>query len=429
MNISSEFTYKKKVALHTLGCRLNFSETGSIADGFADRGYEIVNFGEEADVTFINTCTVTDGADSTCRNLIRKAHRSSPEGKVVVAGCYAQMEADKIKKMEGVDLILGTQEKYKVFDYLKEEQDQVVAIDQRNEFWGAATTPSDTHTRAFLKIQDGCNYVCSFCIIPFARGRSRALPVSDAIAKAKEVVGNGFKEIILTGVNIGEYEANTGESLTDLVKRLNDIKGLERIRLGSVEPNTLYEELVKFMSESPKFMDHFHIPLQTPIDHLLKSMRRKYDSVFYKEKLAMVKSYFPSAGIGADIICGYPGESEEDFLETVEFLEEQPVTHFHVFPYSKRKNTTAAKLENQLQHHIKKHRVKVLNELGAKKLQAFGESLIGMETEVLWEQEKQGLWTGYTSQYVQVQRKSKQNLKNSIESLVLNSNHLGMHLQ
>lgn len=419
----------RKVALHTVGCRLNFSETGTIADGFTDRGYEIVNFGEEADVTFINTCTVTDGADSTCRNLIRKAHRSSPDGKIVVAGCYAQMEADKIKQMEGVDLILGTQEKYKVFDYLKEEDEQIVAIDQRNEFWGAATTLSDTHTRAFLKIQDGCNYVCSFCIIPFARGRSRALPIKDAVQKAEEVVSNGFKEIILTGVNIGEYEANTGEKLLDLVKYLNDIPGLERIRLGSVEPNTLYEELVAFMADSPKFMDHFHIPLQTPVDKLLKSMRRKYDQQFYKEKISMVKSYFPSAGIGADMIVGYPGETEKDFLETIDFVTEQPITHFHVFPYSKRQNTTATKLDGHIQHHIKKKRVQILNELGAKKLQAFSESLIGMETEVLWETNDGDIWTGYTSQFTRVYCNSKQNLKNSIETITLNSSHLGNRLQ
>lgn len=425
-NTSSENS-TKKVALHTLGCRLNFSETGSIADGFAERGYQIVDFGEPADVTFINTCTVTDGADSTCRNLIRKANKVSPEGRLVVAGCYAQMEAEKIKRMSGVDLILGTQEKYKVFDYLKESDEQVVAIDQRNDFWEAATTPIDGHTRAFLKVQDGCNYVCSFCIIPFARGRSRALPIEDAIKKAKEVVGNGFKEIILTGVNIGEYEANTGESLTDLVKRLNDISGLKRIRLGSVEPNTLYEELVKFMATSPKFMDHFHIPMQSAHDRILKSMRRKYDFSFYKEKIEMVKSYFPHAGIGADVIVGYPGETEEEFLTTASFLEASAITHFHIFPYSKRKNTTAVKLDGHLQHHVKKKRVQILNELGRKKLQSFGQSFIGKETEVLWETKENDSWTGYTSQYVRVFKSVKdpqENLKNIIEKFRINPANL-----
>lgn len=420
--VSSSHSHStKKVALHTLGCRLNFSETGSIAEGFKDRGYEIVDFESAADVVFINTCTVTDGADSTCRNLIRKANRNSPEGKIVVAGCYAQMESEKIKQMDGVDLILGTQEKYKVFDYLQEEHEQVVKIDQKNDFWEASTTPSDHHTRAFLKIQDGCNYICSFCIIPFARGRSRALPIDQAITKASEVVENGYKEIILTGVNIGEYEANTGEKLLDLLKSLNDIEGLKRIRLGSVEPNTLDEQMLKFMQSSDKFMDHFHIPLQSASDRILKSMRRKYDIAYYSDLLSMVKSYFPDAGIGADIIVGYPGETEEEFLETVNFLETKPITHFHVFPYSKRKNTTAVKLEGHLQHHIKKKRVQILNELGAKKLQEFSNSMNGTASEVLFETQKNGIWEGYSTNFIKVKVESENNLKNQILKIELDS--------
>src|SRR5690606_1458238 len=268
---------KKKVSFHTLGCRLNFSETGSIAQGFADRGYEVVEFGNEADVVFLNTCTVTDGADSTCRNLIRKAQSSSPEAKIVVARCYAQMEAEKIKKMQGVDLILGTSEKYKVFEYLDSEEELVVQIDKSADFYGAATTHADSHTRAFLKIQDGCNYVCSFCIIPFARGRSRAISVADALTEAKRLAGEGFKEIILTGVNIGEYEATSGEKLVDLVKSIVDLKEIKRLRLGSVEPNTMTEELVRTLKESGKYQDHFHIPLQSASNDILKSMRRKYN--------------------------------------------------------------------------------------------------------------------------------------------------------
>lgn len=411
----------KKVSFHTLGCRLNMSETGSIAQGFVDRGYKVVPFGEEADVTFLNTCTVTDGADSTCRNLIRKASKNSPEGKVVVAGCYAQMEADKIKAMQGVDLILGTNEKYKVFDYLDEDEKAQVKIDKMTEFWGAATTEADNHTRAFLKIQDGCNYICSFCIIPFARGRSRTISIEDATAEAKKLIGNGFKEIILTGVNIGEYERSSGERLEDLVKALCSIDGLERLRLGSVEPNTMSDSLIKTLKESGKYQDHFHIPMQSGCDDILKSMRRKYDVSFYKDTLKRIQTAFPDSSIGADIIVGYPGETDEQFMETYRLLKESPITHFHVFPYSKRKNTTAAKLENHIQNDVKKERVRTLINLGEEKLQAFTQSMIGKESHVLFEREKDGYFEGYTSNYIKVKHKSDSNLQNQILKMKFNA--------
>lgn len=404
----------KKVSFHTLGCRLNMSETGSIAQNFVDRGYKIVPFGEQADVTFLNTCTVTDGADSTCRNMIRKASKASPEGKVVVAGCYAQMEADKIKSMQGVDLILGTNEKYKVFDYLDEDAQTQVRIDKNTEFWGAATTESDSHTRAFLKIQDGCNYVCSFCIIPFARGRSRTISIEDAVKEAKNLVSKGFKEIILTGVNIGEYERTSGERLEDLVKAIIEVDGLERLRLGSVEPNTITDNLLKVLKDSGKYQDHFHIPMQSGCDDILKSMRRKYDVAFYKNIVKKVKEYFPGASIGADVIVGYPGESHEQFMETFNLLKELPITHFHVFPYSKRQNTTAAKMENHIQNDVKKERVKTLINLGDEKLAAFTKDMLGKESKVLFEREKDGHFEGYTSNYIKVKHKSSKSLENQI---------------
>lgn len=409
----------KKVAFHTLGCRLNFSESGSIAQGFVDRGYEVVEFGNPADVVFLNTCTVTDGADSTCRNLIRKAQASSPEAKIVVAGCYAQMEADKIKQMQGVDLILGTSEKYKVFDYLDTESDQEVHIDKSSEFWGAATTLADSHTRAFLKIQDGCNYVCSFCIIPFARGRSRTITVADALKEAKELASKGFKEIVLTGVNIGEYEAISGERLTDLVKLIAELPEVERLRLGSVEPNTMTKELLETLKATGKYQDHFHIPLQSGSDEILSSMRRKYSSAQYKDIISMVRSYFPEAAFGADVIVGYPGETEEQFLETFNLLRTLPITHFHVFPYSKRKGTTAAKLENQIQTSVKKDRVRTLMMLGEAKLDEFAYSMVGKKTKVLFENYQDGYWEGYSSNYLRVKVKSSDNLKNGIKDIRL----------
>lgn len=419
-------TSKKKVAFHTLGCRLNFSETGTISQGFVDRGYDVVEFGDQADVTFINTCTVTDGADSTCRNLIRKAHRASPEGKIVVAGCYAQMDAPKIAKMTGVDLVLGTSEKYKVFEYLEEDEVDSIHIDKTADFYGASTSSVEGHTRAFLKIQDGCNYVCSFCIIPFARGRSKALSIDKALQEAKKVLADGFKEIVLTGVNIGEYESTSGEKLSDLVRELLKLDGLERLRLSSVEPNTITDELLEVMKSSPKFLDHFHIPLQSGNDDILTSMRRKYRVEDYKRIINKIITAFPNAGIGADVICGYPGETDDQFQDTFDLMKELPLTHFHVFPYSKRKNTTAAKVDNHIQHPVKKSRVNTLRMLGESKLRMFGEDQIGTQSEVLFERKnKAGLWEGYTTNFVRVYVSSDEDLKNQIRSVYLDRSEEG----
>lgn len=410
----------KRVSFHTLGCRLNMSETGAISQGFADRGYEVVDFEQVADVVFLNTCTVTDSADSTCRNLIRKAQKTSPEAKIVVAGCYAQMEADKISKMTGVDLILGTSEKYKVFEYLDEDDAQVIHVDKSADFFGAATTEADSHTRAFLKIQDGCNYICSFCIIPFARGRSRAITIAEAVQEAKNLVKKGFKEIVLTGVNIGEFESASGEKLADLVKQILAVEGLERLRMSSVEPNTITDELLDVMKSSPKFLDHFHIPMQSGDDDILKAMRRKYTVADYKNVITKIKNAFPKAAIGADMIVGFPGETEEQFLNTFNLARELPITHFHVFPFSKRKNTTAATLPNQIQHGVKKARVRQLIMLGEAKLNAFAHDNVGTKSEVLFEQSKEtGYWTGFTSNYLKVKMKSDEDLSNQIRKVRL----------
>ena len=410
---------QKTVALHTLGCRLNNSETATIAQGMVDRGYCIVPFGQTADVVFINTCTVTDQADSTCRNLIRKALRSSPEGKIVVAGCYAQMEARKIQAIEGVDLILGNDEKYRVFDYLKEESQNIVQIERSQKFWPAQTTTVGHHTRGFLKIQDGCNYVCSFCIIPFARGRSKAIPISQAIQQAQALVQQGFKEIVLTGVNLGEYEARSGERLDHLLRELAAVEGLQRIRLSSVEPNTITDKLLSTWASSPKFLPHFHLPLQSGDDGILRAMKRKYDTCDYRRIVAQITSHFPECAIGADIIAGFPGESEEQFQNTVQFLRELPITHFHVFPYSKRKQTVAAKMADHLPYPIKKRRVKELIALGEEKLQQFVGRQIGKKTQVLFEQlDHQGQWVGYSENFIKVRVPSKHDLKNQIHGLV-----------
>ncbi len=410
----------KKVALHTLGCRLNASETGSIAQGFKERGYEIVAFGENADVVFINTCTVTDAADSTCRNLIRKAHASSPEAKIVVAGCYAQMEPEKIASMQGVDLVLGNSEKYKVFDYLDEEDTNQIHVDKSWEFHGASTTTSDSHTRAFLKIQDGCNYVCSFCIIPFARGRSRAITVANAISEAKKLVANGFKEIVLTGVNIGEYQQASGEKLEDLVRGILEIEGLERFRLSSIEPNTITDELIDVLKASSKVQDHFHLPLQSGDDQILKAMRRKYTVSDYKRIIGKIMAAFPNAGIGADIITGFPGETKEQFDNTYNLVKELPITHFHVFPYSQRKNTTAARMENHIHSAVKKDRVRSLIMFGDAKLNLFSEDQIGKRAKVLFERRnKQGWFEGYSSNFLRVMVDTDSDLSNCEREVLL----------
>lgn len=420
MEKNTEIVNKKRVALNTLGCRLNMSETGSIAQGFMDRGYDIVEFGDPADVVFINTCTVTDSADSTCRNLIRKAHSSSPEAKIVVAGCYAQMEPEKIASMQGVDLVLGNSEKYKVFEYLNEEHEKEIHVDKSWEFYSAATTLADSHTRAFLKIQDGCNYVCSFCIIPFARGRSRAITIDAAVLEAENLVAQGFKEIVLTGVNIGEYEQTSGEKLSDLVKAILAVEGLERFRLSSVECNTFTDDLIGVLKNSKKVQDHFHVPLQSGDDEILSSMRRKYTVADYKKTITKIVNSFPNAGIGADVIVGYPGETKAQFENTFNLLKELPITHFHVFPYSKRKNTTAAKLENQIHHAVKKERVKTLMMFGDAKLNLFSEDQIGKKTNVLFERRnKQGMFEGYSSNFVRVMVDSNLDLSNQTREVFI----------
>ncbi len=415
MQNEQSFTYGKSASLHTLGCRLNSAETAQLTQSFAQRGFKIVPFGEPSDIAVVNTCTVTDQADSSCRNLIRKAKKQSPEGRVVVVGCYAQMEPDAIAAIEGVDLILGTNQKYRIFEYLDTEEELVINVDMDKEFHGAATTPEDSHTRAFLKIQDGCNYICSFCIIPQARGRSRTISSKQCLIEARQLVDNGFKEIILTGVNIGEYTRSSGESFEDLVKRLLDLNGLERLRLSSVEPNTMTEDLLKILASSPKAMDHFHLPLQSGSDHILKLMRRKYSVSDYKEKLMMVKEYFPSAGIGADIITGFPGETDEEFEKTMMLLRENPITHFHPFPYSQRKNTLAAKMDCHVHPTAKKRRMQELISLGSAKLALFSEDQVGTSGDVLFERKnKQGLWEGYSSNFVKVQVDSSKDLANKI---------------
>ncbi len=418
----------KKVSFYTLGCRLNSAETSILAQGFVDRGYSVVDFEQkDADVVFLNTCTVTDKADSTCRNLIRKAHKNSPSAKIIVSGCYAQMEPERIAKIKGVDLVLGSSEKFKVFNYLNEEQKQIVRTDLTYDFYSAHTTNYSSKTRAFLKIQDGCNYICSFCIIPQARGRSRAISIEAAVMQANNLVDRGFKEIVLTGVNIGEYQSSSNEKLEDLVAKILKIEKLKRLRLSSVEPNTITDELLDVFKSSKKFMNHFHIPLQSGDDNILQKMRRKYSKDQYRRLIEKIVKSFPNCGIGADIIAGFPSESEAQFENTYSFLKDLPITHFHVFPYSKRKNTMASRMSNHLQYKVKKDRALKLIELGDKKLTGFTKKQGGKYSEVLFENlNNDNKWQGYTTNYLKVVKNSKDSLANKILNVKLSSTLSGL---
>ncbi len=402
------------MAFYTLGCRLNFSESDTLKEDLAGRGIRPVAFGEPSDVTVINTCTVTDGADASCRNIIRRARKHSPQGKVVVVGCYAQMEAKRVGEMGGVDLVLGTSEKFRLGEYLEDlflGESIDPKVDKTSEFFKASQGLNQSdRTRGFLKIQDGCNYICSFCIIPQARGRSRTIAPEEAIVEAKKMIAAGRKEIVLTGVNIGEYGATSSYPLERLLGDLLSINGLERLRLSSVEPNTITEELLKILAASKKGMDHFHVPLQSGSDLVLKKMRRKYSASQYCEILSMIRSFFPDATIGADMIVGHPGEGEAEFEETYA-LAKKEIDFFHVFPFSERQGTLSAKMEDKVSELTKKRRVRELISLGDRKIFERAQDNINKENAVLFEsRNKEGFWLGHTTNFFKVWRKTDRDL-------------------
>lgn len=427
----------KTVSFHTLGCRLNFSESGEIANGFSQRNYSVVPWGQPSDVTFINTCTVTDAADSSCRNIIRAAQKFSPGGKIVVAGCMAQMESKQIAQIGGVDLILGNHEKHKVFEYLEDENEDeneneannknIIHIEKSNEFWGAASGLGDDKTRAFLKIQDGCNYVCSFCIIPFARGRSRCIDIESAKLQIKELIQSGKKEIVITGVNIGEFTGPKGENLSSFIQSVWDPQSPIRLRLSSMEPNTITPELMNTLKNIKGFQDHFHIPLQSGSDTVLKSMKRKYTAAQYSNAIGLIREYFPHAGVGGDIIVGHPGETQEDFQRTYDLVEALNLTHIHVFPYSRRKGTVSDKMPDQISTSEKKRRSSILRTLGEKNYVQWVEKIVNINypIDVLFENKKDdGYYYGYTTNYIRVKTKEKQrerekDLQNTIHPVQL----------
>lgn len=405
---------QKTAAYHTLGCKLNFAETSTIARNLTNGGFQTVEFEEKADVYIINTCSVTQNADKECKSIVKRALKANPEGFVVIVGCYAQLKPEEIALIPGVDLVLGANEKFNLLNFLqnidKSTETQVHSCEiQEADFYESAYSIGD-RTRAFLKVQDGCDYKCTYCTIPLARGISRSDTVENILAKAGEIAAQGIQEIVLTGVNIGDY--GKGEfgnkkhenTFMELCKRLDAETCVNRIRISSIEPNLLKDELIEFTSESQRFVPHFHIPLQSGSDEILKKMKRRYLSDLYLQKVAKIKEVIPHACIGVDVIVGFPGETEEEFLKTYKFLNELNISYLHVFTYSERDNTEAAEMVDSVPLNERKRRNKMLRILSEKKRMAFYQSQLGSTRKVLWEEEnRNGMMFGYTDNYVRVQ--------------------------
>jgi len=399
----------RTVAFHTLGCKLNFSETSTIARQLIAAGYERVDFKKSAEVYIINTCSVTDHADATCRNIVRQALRVNPSAFIAVIGCYAQLKPKEIASIEGVDIVLGANEKFNIVGYL-ENLDKLpkagvhsCEIKDVKEFVPGFS--SNDRTRTFLKLQDGCDYFCSFCTIPLARGRSRSESIANSIKSTQEAIATGVKEIVLTGVNIGDFGSGTDENFLQLIQQLDKLTGdVERFRVSSIEPNLLSDDIIRFCASSNRFVPHFHIPLQSGSDLMLSKMRRRYDSALYRSRIETIKEVMPHACIGVDVIVGHPGETEEEFLKTFEFLNELPISYLHVFTYSERPNTTAVREKNSVVPvPERKKRNKMLTILSEKKKRAFYESFAGTTRPVLFEHEnKNGFTFGYTDNYLRV---------------------------
>ena len=420
----------KTAAYHTLGCKLNFAETSTIARQLKGAGYQKVEFDEKADVYVINTCSVTDNADKECKFHIKRAMKANPEGLVVVIGCYAQLKPDEIANIEGVDLVLGAKEKFNVLSYLEDlsKSDKGIVhsceVGEANTFIGSYS--AGDRTRAFLKVQDGCDYKCTYCTIPMARGVSRSDTIENIIKNAQEISERGIKEIVLTGVNIGDY--GKGEfgnkrhehTFLDLITELDKVKGIERIRISSIEPNLLKDEAIELVANSRSFVPHFHIPLQSGSDDILKKMKRRYLTKLYTDRINKIRKTIPHCAIGVDVIVGFPGETEEYFLETYRFLNQLPISYLHVFTYSERSNTEASDMEGSVPVSERKRRNKMLRILSEKKKREFYESQLGRKLPVLWEdEEKNGLMFGFTENYVRVQKPYDKNSSNTIELVTL----------
>ncbi|MDG1042383.1 MAG: tRNA (N(6)-L-threonylcarbamoyladenosine(37)-C(2))-methylthiotransferase MtaB [Flavobacteriaceae bacterium] len=421
---------RKKVAFYTLGCKLNFSETATIARHFQDEGFDRVEFSEYADIYVINSCSVTENADKRFKTIVKQSQRINSEAFIVAVGCYAQLQPEELAAVNGVDLVLGATEKFKITDYLNEltknETGAVHSCDIEDADFYVSSYSTGDRTRAFLKVQDGCDYKCTYCTIPLARGISRSDTLQNVLDNAKKIADQEIKEIVLTGVNIGDY--GKGEfgnkkhqhTFFELVEALDTIKGIHRLRISSIEPNLLKDETIDFVAQSNAFVPHFHIPLQSGSDVMLKAMRRRYMKALYQDRVEHIKAVMPDACIGVDVIVGFPGETDELFLETYNFLNVLDISYLHVFTYSERANTHAATLPGVVPKAVRSKRSKLLRGLSAKKRRAFYESQLGTYRTVLFEGEnKEGYINGFTENYVKVKSPWNPALVNTLHKVVL----------
>jgi len=419
-------TPTKRIAFHTLGCKLNYSETSTISRDLIHNGFEKVDYQDTADIYVINTCSVTDNADKEARKLIRQAKRSNPSANIAVIGCYAQLNPDEIADIDGVDIVIGAEEKFNLLEYLNElsvkEEKMIMGSDINNVHLFEPSYSIGDRTRSYLKIQDGCDYTCSFCTIPLARGKSRSGTINATIALAKEVALAGAKEIVLTGVNIGDFGAGSDETLLDLLIELDEIEGVQRFRISSIEPNLLNNDIITFCNMSKKFVPHFHIPLQSGSNKILKAMRRRYDRDLYVDRINSIKSLNSDTCIGVDVMVGFPGESDEDFLETYNFLNDLDISYLHVFTYSERKNTYAIQINETIPKPVKAERSKTLHALSNKKRRLFYDQFISTKRDVLFENVRNGKLLGHTDNYIKVEVEKYQNRSNQIHSIKLTEN-------
>jgi len=416
------------VALSTLGCKLNFSETSSISNNLEKNNFKVVPFNQYADAYIINTCSVTENADNKFKVFVNKALKINPNAFVAAIGCYAQLKPKELLSVKGVDLVLGASEKFNIVNYLKNidqdfsKLDHSCNINDVNSF--TETYSINSRTRAFLKVQDGCDYKCSFCTIPLARGKSRSNTIKNVVKNVNEIISNGIREIVLTGINLGDFgksqsgKIKTNEDFLELIKVLDKIDGVERYRVSSIEPNLLTDEIISFISNSKRFVPHFHIPLQSGSDEILKKMRRRYKTDLYKSRVDLIKKLMPSASIGVDVIVGFPGETDEMFLETYDFINKLDISYLHVFSYSERENTKAIELDGVVPKKTRNKRSKLLRLLSASKKTSFYKKNIGTDYNVLFESEnKNGLIEGYTENYIRVRKDWNKNLVGKIRKV------------
>ncbi|GAB3929204.1 tRNA (N(6)-L-threonylcarbamoyladenosine(37)-C(2))-methylthiotransferase MtaB [Mucilaginibacter myungsuensis] len=417
----------KKVAFYTLGCKLNYSETSGISRMFNNAGYDTVDFTDTPDVYVINTCSVTENADKKCKRVVKEALKISPNAYVTIVGCYAQLKPKEISEIPGVDMVLGAAEKFQIIDHITDltKKPKAVVFNQpvseANTF--VPTFSIGDRTRTFLKVQDGCDYSCTFCTIPLARGSSRSDTIENVLKQATEVAASGVKEIVLTGVNLGDFGIRNGERedrFFDLVKALDEVEGIDRIRISSIEPNLLSDDIIAFVAQSKRFVPHFHIPLQSGNNKILGLMRRRYRRELYADRVATIKRLMPDCCIGVDVIVGFPGETREDFIDTYNFLNDLDISYLHVFTYSERENTPAAEMSGAVPGSTRAERSKMLHILSEKKRRAFYETQIGNHAEVLFETDiKEGYMHGFTRNYVKVKTKYDPVLVREIKHVTL----------